>query len=136
MAQNLILPGTTLINNISTNCKILSNVCGNLLLITVIWENNGDCDVTTSLGYVQHIICIYTACFQAFVYNLLPKIKTLTIFISNPLILRRAVYVVIEYFNTVFKYWNNRTYNLTDSVSLQYFMTCLVWACLILEGIC
>ena len=57
----------------STNCKILSYVCGNLLLITVIWENNGDYDVATSLGCVQHIIYIYTACLQAFVNKLLPN---------------------------------------------------------------
>jgi hypothetical protein len=48
-------------------------VCGNLLLITVIWENNGDYDVATSLGCVQHIIYIYTACLQAFVNKLLPN---------------------------------------------------------------
>jgi hypothetical protein len=57
----------------STNCKILSYVCGNLLLITAIWENNGDSDVATSLGCVQPIIYIYTACLQAFVSNLLPN---------------------------------------------------------------
>jgi hypothetical protein len=50
-----------------------AHVCGNLLLTTLIWENNGDYDVPTSLGCAQHINYIYTACLQAFVYNLLPN---------------------------------------------------------------